>query len=97
MNDKHTMKAPNEISTSARLKFKSNQNGNGIQSITQPRRIRSIRFDNAPPNIIARPARIKASMFMKERTQRRITHAVPERIKMKTGESPNIPKAAPVL
>ena len=96
MHDMNAMKAPNEISTSARLKFKS-INGNGIQSITWPRRMRSMRFDNAPPDMTARPKRMKEFMSAKKRTQRRITHAIPERIRVKTGEPPKIPKAAPAL
>jgi hypothetical protein len=97
MHDMNAIKAPKEISTSARLKFKSNQKGNGIQSITWPRRIRSMRFDNAPPDMTERPKRMREFMSAKKRTQRRITHEIPERIRVKTGEPPKIPKAAPAL
>ncbi len=66
MQDKNAINAPNEISTSARLKFRSiNESGNGIQSMTWPRRIRSMRFESAPPDITERPARIRGFMFMK--------------------------------
>ena len=98
MHEMNAMNAPNEISTSARLKFKSiNENGNGIQSITWPSMTRSMRFESAPPDITARPKCIIEFIFVKKRTQRRITHAIPERIRVKTCAPPNIPKAAPAL
>ena len=98
MHEMNAMNAPNEISTSARLKFKSiNENGNGIQSMTWPSMTRSMRFESAPPDITARPKRIIGFMFMKNRTQRRMIHAMPESIRVKTGELPKIPKAAPAL
>ena len=98
MHEMNAMNAPNEISTSARLKFKSmNVNGKGIQSMTWPSMTRSIKFESAPPDITARPKCIIGFMFMKKSMQRRIIHAIPERMRVKTGELPNIPKAAPAL
>ena len=94
----NAIKAPNEISTSARLKFRSiNENGTGIQSMTCPRKIRSMRFDNAPPDMTARPIRIEVFMFTKNRTHRINAHAIPESQRVNTGELPKRPKAAPAL
>ena len=96
--EKNAIKAPNEISASARLKFRSiNENGTGIQSMTWPRIIRSMRFDNAPPDMTARPVRVDVFTFTKKRIQRRNVHARPESQRVNTGELPNIPKAAPAL
>lgn len=98
MHDKNATKAPNEISTSARLKFRSiNENGTGIQSMTWPKKIRSIRFESAPPDMTARPVRIDVFMFAKKRTHRRNAHAIPESQRVNTGELPKRPKAAPAL
>ena len=94
----NAIKAPNEISTSARLKFRSiNENGTGIQSMTWPSTTCSIRLDNAPPAMTARPVRVMIFMSAKNKTQRRNAHARPESQRVNTGELPNRPKAAPAL
>ena len=65
MSETKIIKAPKEISTSARLKFISKkENGNGIQSITWPKKILSKKFESAPPAIIESPKREKKFIFM---------------------------------
>ena len=65
--------------------------------MTWPRKIRSRRLEIAPPDMTARPVRVRGFMFVKKRMQRRNAHAIPESQRVNTGELPNIPKAAPAL
>ena len=98
MHERNVINAPKEISTSARLKFSAKkENGNGIQSITKPKIIRSRRFESAPPAIMAKPKRINFFMSAKKHAKIIITHASPERLKASPGMSPRKPKAAPGL
>ncbi len=74
-----------------------NGNGNGIQSITWPKTIRSIKFEIAPPSIIDKPIFTTGFNFTKIRTKIIITHTKHERIKATLGTLFKIPKAAPEL
>ena len=98
MNINKIIKAPSEISTSAKLKLISiKENGDGIQSITWPKKILSRKFDKAPPDIIERPRRVKNLIFANKHTKIKITHETPDKIKINSGKFENKLNAAPVL
>jgi len=92
------IKAPREISTSAKLKLISkNGSGEGIQSITWPKKNLSRKFDKAPPDITARPRRAGKFNFAKRQTKIKIKHENPEKNKIISGEPEKKLNAAPVL
>ena len=98
MKARNAINAPSEISTSAKLKLISkNGSGDGIQSMTCPKKNLSRKFDKAPPDIIARPIRVNLLIFANKLTKIKITQEIPDKIKINSGESENKLNAAPVL
>ena len=98
MKARNAINAPSEISTSAKLKLISkNGSGDGIQSMTCPKKNLSRKFDKAPPDIIARPIRVNLFIFENKLTKIKIVQETPDKIKINSGESENKFKAAPVL
>ena len=74
--------------------------GNGIQSITCPKKNLSRKFDKAPPVIIESPNRVRKFIFLpgvNRQTQIKIPHEIPEKNKIIPGELDKMLKAAPVL
>ena len=98
MKAMNAIRAPKEISTSAKLKLISkNGSGEGIQSMTCPKKNLSRKFDKAPPDIIARPIRVNLFIFENKLTKIKIVQETPDKIKINSGESENKLNAAPVL
>ena len=97
---RNAINAPKEISTSARLKLIAKKIGDGIQSITCPKKNLSRKFDKAPPAIIESPNRVRKFILLpgaNRQTQIKTAQETPEQIKIIPGELDKMLKAAPVL
>ena len=71
---------------SAKLKFMSkNLIGEGIQSITWPKKNLSRKFDKAPPDIKERPRRVKKFNFENKQTEIKTAQLIPDKIKIISG------------